>query len=99
MEHAKPIELQRIEEIRDEQRRRGQWESWFASTESVWTSGEILHHMIMGGDEISGNPDRTESAKFWEFIGATSEKRCDSKFVLGFADGAAELWDTIRNQI
>lgn len=97
--HAEPIELKRIGEIRDEQRRRGQWESWFESEESVWTPGESLHHMIMGGEEIYGSPDPCESAEFWEFVGATSEERCDSKFVLGFADVAADFWDTIKNEI
>ena len=95
-DHAEPIELERLIEVRDEQRRRGQWEDWFDGRDSVWCAGEILHHMIMGGDAVYGGHDRTESAEFWEFVGASDEQQADCQFVLGFADSAAEVWETVK---
>ena len=97
-ERAEYVELRRLEEIRNEQRRRNEWDGYFDDTNSAWCAGEIFHHLIMGGDEIYGAPDRSESAEFWEFVGATEEQRTDLKFVLGFADGAAEHWDSVKDQ-
>lgn len=91
-DQAEPRELRRIEVARDELRRRSEWEQFFEGEDSDWCAGIILHHLIMGGDEIYGNPDCNESDEFWKSVGVDGETRCDGHFVRGFADGAAEYW-------
>ena len=95
-ETAEWIELKRLSDVRDEQRRRNQWEEFFDGIGSAWSAGATFHHLIMGGDDVYGGPDRLESAEFWEFVGIPEEQQCDSRFVLGFADGAAEFYDSVE---
>lgn len=98
-EVAEWIELNRLSLFRDEQRRRNQWDDLFDGISSAWSAGEALHHMLMGGEDVDGNPDRAESASFWEGLGVLEEQQTDSRFVLGFADGAAEQFASIETQL
>lgn len=98
-EAAEWIELNRLSLVRDEQRRRNQWDDLFDGIGSAWSAGETLHHMLMGGVDVDGNPDRAEAAAFWEGLGVLEEQQTDSRFVLGFADGAAEQFAKVEPQV
>lgn len=95
-EAAEWIELNRLSLVRDEQRRRNQWDDLFDEIGSAWSAGETLHHMLMGGEDVDGSPDRAESAAFWEGLSVLEEQQTDSRFVLGFADGAAEQFAKVE---
>ncbi len=98
-EAAEWSELNRLSLVRDEHRRRNQWDDLFDGIGSAWSAGEALHHMLMGGEDVDGSPDRAESASFWEGLGVLDEQQTDSRFVLGFADGAAEQYARVESQV
>lgn len=98
-EAAAWTELKRLSRVRDEHRLRNEWEGLFDGIGSPWSAGETLHHVIMGGDDVYGGPDRPESAEFWTVLGISPEQQSDSRFVLGFADGATESFASVEAQV
>lgn len=93
---AEWVELTRLVKVRDEQRQWNNWEHFFGGNDSVWSAGETLHQVLMGGDELYGNPNRQEAAEFWESLGVSEEAQGDGRFMQGFADGAVELFETAK---
>ncbi len=49
---AEWVELTRLVKVRDEQRQWNNWEHFFGGHDSVWSAGETLHQVLMGGDEL-----------------------------------------------
>lgn len=98
-EQAEPIELVRINDYRNQSRLRDEWTSHSQFEHAKATAGEILYGIIMDdiGSFVGLRFD--ESNEFWDSLGATTEDQCSSKFMLGFADGAADFWNMIEDQI
>lgn len=97
---AEWVELTRLAKLRDQQRPESNWEYFFDQDNgSAWGPGENLHHQIMGGDEVYGNPDRKEAAEFWEYLGVPEEDQFDGEFMRGFADGAIDLFEMAKPKV
>lgn len=96
---AEPIELKRIERLKNELCRTDRWQSVFLNEESSWTPGEMLHYFIMGGKAEYDEPDPSESLSFWRLVFVSREYQCNGHYMRGFLHGAAEFWDAIKNEI
>ncbi len=59
-------------------------------------AGHHLVCIILGLE----NSSRRDSDEFWDAaVGEDDERRHSDDFVLGFVEGALEVWDSVRDQI
>jgi hypothetical protein len=95
---AEAIELKRLNTFQDECRGDA-WHRFFDSeaASSAFSPAELLVFVIQPENEA----DRRAAADFWEAV--TGEKRSAlatrDEYIKGFAEGALELWDEVKNHI
>jgi predicted CopG family antitoxin len=69
---------------------------WFFSEESDDNSRFSTADLL--ANEITG--DSMTAAEFWESaVGPDDARLADKEFLRGFAEGAASIWDSVKNQI
>jgi hypothetical protein len=95
---AEAGELERLAELRDRSRQdsRG-WQGNFDLPDGAgaYSAAERIAFVILGGDCVG---DRGEASNFWEQqVG--QEKHPPDEFVRGFAEGALEVWDLVKDEI
>lgn len=63
---------------------------------NAYGSGHSLAALITGDEHLH----RSEGDQFWDFVsGDGDQRRYEDDFVRGFARGAVEVWDTVKDQI
>jgi len=93
---ASPVELERLAEARESQSE-DEWGSNFEScstSEDRYGPGYVLF-FTMNPDE-----DNTAAVDFWTNVlfDPHSNKPWEGAFVRGFAEGALEVWDEVKDQ-
>ncbi|MDB5336648.1 MAG: hypothetical protein JWN70_2267 [Planctomycetaceae bacterium] len=93
-EFAEAAELKRLERLHVEAQHA--WEAFFEHNENhSFTTHETLHASLKDFDR----PCHKEASDFFEDNGATTEEMCDSGYLRGFADGALNVWNEVKDQL
>lgn len=99
-QRAEAFELQRVEDLRDEidGDPRQSWDAYFEFNEGdVYGPDECLFFTIRPEVE----KDRREAEAFWESEGGDSLQAAKDRgeFVRGFAEGALDLWLSVKDEL
>src|SRR5262249_12612635 len=95
---AEAGELERLADLRDSSNQDSWgWQGNFnlPDSASAYSAAERIAFVILG-EEYDG--DRDEASNFWEQQ-AGQKKHPPDEFVRGFAEGALEVWDLVKDQI
>lgn len=99
MNHAEAIELEELARARKRAQRTGQsFESLFEGERSstAYTPGELFVFMITPENDGS----RSAAAEFWEgVLGDDVLSPHELMYVVGFAEGALEVWNEVEGQL
>jgi hypothetical protein len=96
---AEASELQRLEELHDKLVDQPQfdWDDYFNEGGSAYSTDERLYFEINPDDDS----DRKAADDFWECAAGDALQKAANKsaFLKGFAEGAIDLWLTVKNEL
>jgi hypothetical protein len=99
-DHAEAIQLERLDAYTEGDFGIGcTWQEWLEDPAPEDSAFGNDHHLA---EALSENPesfDRADGDGFWEFVGASDEERSSGSFLVGFVEGALEVWNEVKDKL
>jgi hypothetical protein len=99
-DHAEAAELERLESYTEGDFGTGwTWSEWLNDPGPDSEAFGKDHYLAAAVSGDADNFDRADGENFWEFVGASDEETSSGAFLVGFVEGALEVWSKVKDEV